>query len=312
MITNVPTQEDFVKSAARFLNVAWSSALGHAAQFRALVKDGAFASDEEKDEYWRSALDDLAVAAGMAHSAAELLLKARIAAVSPYLLLSLRELPGGSAATDTDFAAFRTADAQDLPGLHDTVVAAGMRLSPEFRTKLDSMRRARNRLFHSATSSPNTSATEVILSVAESVHHLVGPRAWIGLRRRALENEPGRGFQYGGVLTTVSSELRVTADLLDPSPAKALFGIDKSRRFYFCPVCLEDCHEWERDSGNYLDGVAQLATRDPSETRLVCAACLTESTVRRSNCSEDSCPGNVIFDGPDDARCLTCATRIEL
>lgn len=304
MIVDIPTSNDFQEAGARFLNLAWSTTIGHADSVSGLRDYDALDDDNESD-YWDAAAHDLAVAFGLVSTAVEHMLKGRIAAVSPFLLIqaNIREWPARHLERNVPFVEFRTHDAQDLPRLHDAVVSSGQRLAPKFRTHLDAVRVARNRLFHGVDRTLKPSASEVLVAILQCSHNLIGAMAWPATRRRAIKAGPSSTWELEGVSTSLCAELHRAALLLEPSDGRTLLGLDRRKRMYLCPVCIADCHEWESDAGEYLPGVAQRVAG--SRDRIRCVACNSES-VTLSALTCESCACNVIVDVDGDPRCMGC------
>ena len=95
MIIEVPTSSDFMTASLNSLNLAWSIIIQlHFELKNAKVSD--WDSDGDvTDEYWQKSQAPLGNALILVQQGFELSLKSRIAAVSPYLLLSkdLRDWP---------------------------------------------------------------------------------------------------------------------------------------------------------------------------------------------------------------------------
>src|SRR6266849_4499472 len=122
MIVDIPTPEELARSSLDLLNMAWDSACEIIAglensQVKEWDDDGS-----AQREYHAASQPSLANALMVIQQAQELGLKARIAAVSPYLLIAgdPRGWPKGSA-NDVSFSEFRTIDASDLIRVHNTV-----------------------------------------------------------------------------------------------------------------------------------------------------------------------------------------------
>lgn len=164
MIIDIPTFEDFESSGVIFLNIAWDS-----------VHEILFTLDESEfeewddgdmsDDFWASAQRPLITALSLVQQATELLLKGKIANVSPYLLIAddPRNWPKGCDKTDVPFVDFRTIDAQDLIRVYNTVV--GKRLDDSFIESYEHLRRVRNRIMHSVDKKFRTSPKEIIFTI---------------------------------------------------------------------------------------------------------------------------------------------------
>src|SRR5262245_27632570 len=123
MITDIPTAEELARSSLDLLNMAWTSVC---AVLSTLEESGVKEWDHDgraRREYHAASQPSLGNALAVVQQAQELGMKSRIAAVSPFLLISgePRGWPKGSHRHDTSFAEFRTVDAADLIRMHDTV-----------------------------------------------------------------------------------------------------------------------------------------------------------------------------------------------
>lgn len=148
MITDLPTAEDIDGSALALLNMAWETALG---VFRLPENSELENWDDDgsvRAEYHEARQPALRHALVMVHQAQELGIKARIAAVSAYLLLTgePRLWPAKCDKRPTSFEEFRTIDASELIRVHDTVCAAP--LDANFTRLFEEGRRARNKIVH--------------------------------------------------------------------------------------------------------------------------------------------------------------------
>src|ERR1035437_2923933 len=147
MITEIPSAEDFHEAGFNSLNLAWTivTELSHELE-NAQVEEWD-ADNEVADEYWSKAQSPLANALTLVQQGLELLLKSKIAKVSPFLLLSkeVRDWPS-SDKNDVSFADFRTVDTADLIKLHNSVCSD--RLEDAFIQLFNLVRTRRNQIIH--------------------------------------------------------------------------------------------------------------------------------------------------------------------
>jgi hypothetical protein len=89
---------------------------GLAAPSYAEIKEDGIWSDDDKTDYWRARTYRLNNAISLLQQSLEIFLKARIAEVSPFLLISGEpdRWPKRNSAGDVDFSDFRTLDAVQL------------------------------------------------------------------------------------------------------------------------------------------------------------------------------------------------------
>lgn len=199
MITSIPTAEDFRSTGIALINLAWESVITVAQNLAgAPVENWGDENDAETIATWKAALDGylqsaqqaLATAVALAQQGTEFLLKSKIAAVSPFLLISSSpgDWPKGCEKADTPFADFKTIDAQDLPRAHDCVCSP--RLSEEFRSKFDQLRRLRNTVMHTVDRRARFTVQDGVLAILEVVEALVAPQGWVAIRRSHLQSTP--------------------------------------------------------------------------------------------------------------------------
>lgn len=300
MITEIPTAEEFAQSGTAYLNLAWESTVQLALNFDNADIDEWDRTGEVTDEYWSAAQRPLATAVTLVQQGTEFLLKERIAAVSPFLLISADPSgwPRGCQSNDTPFSQFKTIDAQDLLRVHDTV--AESRLSPQFADRFNTLRRQRNSIMHTVDRGTRFTATEVITSILEISDNLLGPCSWVSCRRSFLETDPdsvANSSDY--VECVVSREMSKIIDLLDPAALKRFFGFNKRQRRYTCYNCYAACRDW-----NLPLKTAQLKPNTPTSSTVYCFVCEETLAVKRRACEDEDCKGNVIV--LDDDICLTC------
>jgi hypothetical protein len=131
MILDLPTKAEFDNNGVAFLNLAWQSVLSTAFGLPeqpvetmgqdATAEEHREAEEEDRrwaeavESYWQASQQELATAVALAQQGTEFLLKGKIAAVSPLLLISgdPKDWPGGCDKNDIPFADFKTIDAQD-------------------------------------------------------------------------------------------------------------------------------------------------------------------------------------------------------
>jgi len=281
------------------LNQAWDTAMSLLLE----LKDAdAFELDApEVEEYWAAASTKLATALTIAQQGGEFLMKSRIVAVSPFLLIanSAREWPKTNEVGDISFSLFRTVDAQDLVRLHDN--CASVKLSPEFITHFDALRVRRNTIMHTVDKRLTLHVRELVESILLVHQHLAPNREWIHRRRDFLdESESSKLYTNEWVDPRLVREFVAVRELLKPKAMKEYFGHDKTQRSYICPTCsYETCRDHEVEAR-----LAVLRPNDPTSTTVWCFVCAEQDVVVRTDCEASDCPGNVI--SLEWEKCLTC------
>jgi len=303
MIFDIPTYDDFADQGTVFLNLAWDTVLDLLLDYLEAEEWQAIVDDEQPEEYWEAASKPLATAVALVQQGAEFHLKARIASVSSYLLITSKasEWPRKCDKEDTSFSSFHIADAQDLIRIHDTVAAA--RLSETIKQLYSKLRLTRNKIFHTVDKRLRFSEKEIIQAILEISDELISSQEWTTIRRAYLEASPSSvAWSSDGVGCRLSREMVAVLDLVSTADAKRLFGFNKRQRKYICPNCTRE-HQVLHSEENPM--TAQLSPNTPNSTNLLCFVCGENISVIRKRCKNIDCKGNVIH-ADDDFECLTC------
>ena len=303
MISDIPTYADFADQGTTFLNLAWDTVLDLLLDYLEAEEWQAIVDDEQPEEYWEAASKPLATAVALVQQGAEFHLKARIALISPYLLITGKasEWPRKCDRQDTSFSSFHIADAQDLIKIHDTIAEA--RLSDTIKQLYTKLRLARNKIFHTVDKRLRFSEKEIIQAILEISNELISSKKWTLIRREYLESSPSSvAWSPDGVGCKLSREMMAVLDLISTADAKRFFGFNKRQRKYICPNCSQE-HQALHSEENPM--TAQLYPNKPTATNLLCFVCGENISVIRKSCKDIDCKGNVIHAG-DDFECLTC------
>ena len=251
------------------------------------------------DEFWKAAQQPLGNAQALLQQGVEFLLKARIAEVSPFLLLdrSVRDWPRDSATVSTRFAEFRTVDAQDLVRIYNTV--RNERLDSAFAQRIDEQRKTRNAFIHSIDKSHRHRPDSLWTTILDVSHFLIGPVRWFAIRRKYLESTPASvAFSTDQVSTELAWEATKLLETLKPAEQALYLGLAPKARRYICYPCAVECS----DAG-LQPKTAQLRPNSPKSTSMYCFVCDQPQEVERNDCQSPGCRGNVIVG--DDYVCLT-------
>ncbi len=299
MITDIPTPEDFHQAGTNQLFLGWRIAMEATHDFRGLEEAYGLLDEETTRTFWDSSQPALANAFGLVQQGMELALKARIARVSPFLLISRdpRDWPRRVASEDTSFGEFRSLDAADLIKVHNSLISP--RLSDEFVQFWDQVRRDRNKILHSIAPKTYDPAT-IIRTILTAAETLFDDLSWPARLLRAHDSDRNAATGYDEyTFNVVMQEIDDAISFLSTAEAKRFLGFDKSRRSYLCPRCHYASNRDWQDTWPHL---AQLRSKAAGETLLACIVCKTSTVVDREACVELGCKGNVISDG----MCLTC------
>jgi hypothetical protein len=301
MITDVPTEIDFQQAGVGFLNLAWDAAYELVIYTRHF-REFDYWGDEEK-EFWQSAQGNLATALALTQQGIELLLKARIAQVSPFLLLDSGWCKGHDK-TDVSFSDFRTIDSQDLIRAHDTVQSN--RLPDDFKRRVGELRTRRNAIFHTVDKRLQFTATDVLSAILDAVHNLIGPHRWTSLRRAAIAASPVNSLASDYHEGMLAQEVALVVDAFSPSDVFRFLGLNKKQRRYLCLACHQSCTDFDDPLECKF---AVLRPNTPESTTVFCFVCNAETPVLRVACKAADCKGNVIH--AEDAVCLSCLENQE-
>ncbi len=304
MIVEVPTAEDFHKAGLNQLYLAWRFALQVTEEFEKSEAAAYHLSDAEAQEashdYWNKSQPALANSYSLVQQAMEMALKARIARVSPYLLIARdpKEWPRGVDTKPIPFSAFRTLDAADLLRVHNAFSTPALDVA--FQTFWDNLRRERNKVMHSV-SGTQFDATLLIRSILSAAKYLFPDRAWPQhLFYMETEGPDGAyGWDVDYQYNFVMRQTAVATRYLAPAECKQLLGFDKKKRAYVCPHCLDSAN---RDYQEEFPALAQLSNGSVSPFKLNCIVCQNATEVERGECIRQRCLGTVLHDNT----CLTC------
>ena len=303
MITDIPTPAEFQTAGLNQLYLAWQIALQALEDYEG-ASEVVDTEDQEAAarDYWARSQPALANAFGLAQQAMEMALRGRIAAVSPFLLISRdpKEWPKGVDTGAIPFSDFRTLEAIDLVKVHN--VFAAVPLDVRFVEFWNEVRRDRNRIMHSV-SRRSIEAADLVRTVLTAAQALFADASWPG-HLLVMEAE-GKYAAYGlddGTQNVVMRQVDTAMRHLTPAEARTFFRFDVGRRAYLCPVCHSAANrDWQDD----FPRLAQLEGRGQGATTLRCVVCETDTPVIRSECANADCPADVIHDG----LCLTCLRR---
>ncbi len=303
MITATPAPDDFIKTGLSLLDFAWDTV----ANLITELDDSEYFGvdvDEVGDAFWQASKQKLSTSLAVAQQGVEFVLKGKIAEVSPFLLLSggPNEWPKKCDKNNTNYADFRTIDAQDLIKVHNT--AASNRLSDEFIVKFEDLRKKRNAIMHTVDKRIDLHVIDVVTAIL-SMHKLLFPNEnWIQIRREYLKKYPlAELHSTDFVEPRIIWEFSLITDLLKPKHMKEFFSFNKRQRRYICPHCNHESGDAET-----RPKTAILVPNTASSTTLYCFVCELEMAVERVDCEDPECPGNVI--SPEFEICAACGGHL--
>jgi len=309
VLKDIPHPDDFERNGLAFLNLAWDS-IAELSQTHHTVTEmmnTSYISEEDRLEmeeveetYWQNSQPALATAVALAHQGGEFLLKSRIAAISPFLLLSVDKWPANTDGADKSFADFKTVDAQELIKIHDMVCANP--LPSKFKTNFENLRKLRNTIMHSVHRERPFTPREGVLAILDIADTLIGPLSWQSVRFKYREQKIEiwnvDASEFNPRHRYAEETMHVIRELLEPAASLKYYDFNKKQHSYFCVGCFEEY------AG--LVFTVHLKPASSTATEAYCVSCQTTFPVRRKKC--DECEGNVFGkDRWDDGwTCLTC------
>lgn len=308
MITNIPTPDELENIALRLHFSAWAELLSVITDFDQVFEPVEGDPDywrDEKTEYIDACQPELQSICAVIQQSNEMALKARICAVSPYLLLLNTENKFSTTPKSVDFYSLRTLDAVDLPSTANTFCTKP--LSDKFLQEYNSIRSLRNSVVHAGKVDKAFSAEELLHTLIFLYRELWPDRQWL-VDRVEYAAQTRLAFFHDGRLNSahsvVMSEVPDAFTVFTNSDFKALFGKSKSARRYICHECFYQA----TTKGGPPDAATCQTAWLEDETHLICKMCEKTFKVSRVECTSHECKGNVIGDNSDGfvGTCHTC------
>lgn len=285
MIIEVPDAVELRQTGLGLLNLAWSTTLVLYRESR----DEMLTDLSLTGEYWQHAQFQLSNALVVIDQAVETLVKARIASVSPYLILSDGAAAWRNKASETGdipFSTLKTVGGEQLFRTHNCIV--GERLDRGFEVFFDGLRRSRNIIMHQPNASGPVTPSTPFTYVTRALAFLCPDLRWMDVRLKYLNRHPLTVPFDDAVYEELHKETKFLIEQLPPSALMQCFLYDAARLRYVCPNC----------AGRF----AQLASNDPRETSLACIVCGGRFDVERVACDRHPCDCNVLH----HKHCLQC------
>lgn len=310
MIVNIPTPQALDDVALRLYFSAWSSLIRIRQDFDQVFVPGEDPRPvqgqwgEEWSEYIDGYQPELQAVCSVIQQSNELALKAKICAVSPFLLLLNSDPKFSTVGRDIDFSELRTLDAVDLPAAVNSLCAEP--LSDEYIQAYNEIRSLRNKFAHLGHAGQSFQPEELIELLVRQYVELWRGRPWLK-DRVSFASRTGPAFfhdgKYSSAASEVIDELPLNFAAIKKSAFKTLFGITKTTRRYLCHSCIRDAST--RFYEVNLDESKTAFLKDNST--LHCLMCDEDYEVKRQHCLIDDCKGNVISES-EYSGCDVCHT----
>jgi hypothetical protein len=188
MIIDVPDHRELGETAIGWLNLAWEITIEALAKFRESVNYLERLSDENPEEnpleaYWHQKRYRLNNAIALLQQSIELLLKAKIAETSPYLLIvgDPQSWPKVSKVGEVSFSEFRTLDASQL--CRAVTVATRTLLHSDFNSFFERIRTQRNKIAHLNAGNARVEAHKILVDILTGYRFLFPTGNWIEFRK---------------------------------------------------------------------------------------------------------------------------------
>jgi hypothetical protein len=252
MIEGIPDHQDLTETATGWLNLAWDFAVGEAENFQEVehlyqsmaVEHGQAVADRVVEKHWRAKRLKLNNAISLLQQSLEIFIKARIAEVSPFLLIAgdPQSWPSPDKSGKVDFAEFRTLDSVHL--CRAARVVSPSALSDDFVQFYNRLRKERNKIVHLNAASMKAEVSTIIIDVLEAHKLLYPAQMWVEFRREYLidsgEYSDTENVFSGDDYTNdkLTSEVEAAFGELEPRYKKRYFGYDPRKQGLRCPKCL--------------------------------------------------------------------------
>lgn len=254
MIVGVPDHLVLKETAIGWMNLAWDTAIDEARTFQDVEfvyddiekEQGADVANTAIAKHWRAKQLLLNNAFSLLQQSLEIALKAKIAEVSPFLLIAgdPRSWPKPKDGVNTiDFSNFRTIDAVQLCGAVNTVSATP--LSKDFIEFYGRLRQSRNKIAHLNASSITIEVKTLLVDILTAQRFLFPDDRWTVFRNdylRSTEQYDDKDNLFTGDDYTndvMTSEVLAVLQALESQDLKKFFFFDNSKAAYRCPHCLE-------------------------------------------------------------------------
>ncbi len=253
MITGVPDHTELTETATGWINLAWNIAIDEAISFQdaeflydeIAERDGREVAERAVNQHWNAQRLKLNNAISLLQQSLEIFLKARIAEVSPFLLIAgdPQSWPSVGKSGNVDFAEFKTLDAIHL--CRAARIVSTTPLSEDFVQCYTRLRKERNKIVHLNAGNTKAEVHAVILDILEA-HRLLFPgQPWVGFRTKYLksteEYSDKEGLFSGDDYThdCICREINAALNELSSRHRKLYFQYDQRKKRLECPRCLE-------------------------------------------------------------------------
>jgi len=252
MIVGVPTSDELHSTAVGWLNLAWEIAIRDLSNSQDIEEYQSTMEVEDQTKVEAPAAKiwsyELNNAISLLQQSLEIELKARIAEVSPFLLIAgdPQSWPKPDKHGQVDFSDFRTLDSVQL--CRTCNVVSDRPLPPQFVTLYGNVRKARNKIAHLSAANVRASSGEIVRMILTAHGLLYGKGTWLEFRRRHLTIEAQPSEVYpdyeDSTNDTLNHEFSSLLSELQPSELREFFGFDSRKSGLTCFNCLDQRTQW--------------------------------------------------------------------
>lgn len=292
MIKNVPASEDLRIISLRLFFNAWSSVSSIVTDYVSIVGT---ALNAEWEAYAEASQNELQGTYTLILQSQEIGLKAKIAEVSPYLLLKrLEAKPIGKGGFEYDFSDFPTIDAGELVRVHNITCATPV--SEAFAERFEALRRGRNKIAHLGLFNEKLDPFSLIALLFKQYVELYPGRSWLPDRLHFVSHDRWSGFEFASAdgwnpIGAVLSELWEIQAHLTPEQHAIVFGQPVTKERHVCPSCALDLMRHQGGNEPYPGDVP---TASKHGLALICSLCDQTHEVREQACVDKDCPGHLV------------------
>lgn len=306
MIINQPTFNDFEILGIQCLYQSFDIIFKVKSNLNEYYENEVVSEEVEEENVWEYNRGEIMTSLILMHQGIEALLKSAIAKHSALLLIenSKTDWPTLPESKNKDFDEFQTISGEKLLKTYCAIVDTS-KVNKDFINLFEEIRLIRNKFIHSV-SNKVIKFDFVIEKVLESFTFFFGKDKWIKIMRNVYIDNPLLGYYDWDIEESLfMKRLDFAKESIGLSKLNKHFSIDIKSRKYYCPKCNSGL-----DSDFSHDFECKwtiLNPNTPTSNAVKCLVCQGEYTVKRINCLQESCKGNVIANSDRfEELCLTC------
>lgn len=287
MIVDVPSCDGLSETGLGWLNLAWEGAIESLSAFSELREYYEEHLDqkiepEKQQAFWKAQRFKINNSITLHQQALELLLKARIAQIDPFLLIATDWTKAKTSAKgEVSFLDLPTIPAGQL--CRAIAIVESAPLPSDFISHFDEMRKERNKIVHLHADTMQAEVTRVLSDVLKSYSLLFPESNWLSCRRSYIEAHEApllQPWEDSFADYNLVHELELVVDALDRATLTTYFSFEKKKKRFRCPEC-------ESRLPRHYSDVVELAQMQPNGS-IRCIACGTSYTVQEhSDLCED-------------------------